>query len=194
MIVAGLDPGPLETAYVLLAEDGRTILDHRDLENNAMLEHFAQTYPLYAEMGGMEIACEMVQHYGTGMAVGAEVFQTVLWIGRFQQKCIEIGAPFYLLYRPSIKQHLCHTVRATDSNVRQALIDLIGPGRFMETVEITTKKGLKRMSRHLSNGPTAGIAKHQWAALAVAVTRHAQAQQLNAINDLPQNSNGRVAG
>lgn len=175
MITLGLDPGPLESAYVLLAEDGKTILAHEDLVNDGMIEYISNSFPLFQEMGGMEIACEMVQHYGSGMPVGAEIFQTVLWVGRFQQKAAEIGAPFFLIFRPHVKQHLCHTVAATDANIRQALIDLIGPVRQMELVKKYNRKGQWQMVKKLTKGPLDGIHDHQWAALAVAVTRRAQA-------------------
>jgi hypothetical protein len=51
-----------------------------------------------------------------------------------------------------VKLHLCNSPRAKDGNVRQALIDRVGPQG--------TKKG---------QGPTYGIKSHEWAALAVAV-------------------------
>jgi len=47
---------------------------------------------------------------------------------------------------------LCGSVRAKDSNIRQALIDRVGP------------QGKKH-----SPGPTYGLAKHDWAALAIAI-------------------------
>jgi hypothetical protein len=59
-----------------------------------------------------------------GMAVGAEVFETVYWSGIFAE------AGRYLtvdrLPRSTIKVHLCGTVKAKDANIRQALIDRSG--------------------------------------------------------------------
>jgi hypothetical protein len=57
-----------------------------------------------------------------------------------------------LIYRKDIKLFLCGTMRAKDANIRQALIDKIGP------------QGTKAQP-----GPTYGIKSHSWAALAVAV-------------------------
>jgi hypothetical protein len=57
-----------------------------------------------------------------------------------------------LIFRKDIKLFLCGTMRAKDANIRQALIDKIGP------------QGTKK-----TPGPTYGIKSHTWAALAVAV-------------------------
>ena len=97
-----------------------------------------------------EVVIEMVACYG--MAVGAEVFETVFWIGRFWEIARrDIGVT--RLYRKDVKMHLCNSMRAKDGNIRQALIDKLGaPG---------TKK---------NPGPTYGIKADIWAALAVAVT------------------------
>jgi hypothetical protein len=92
-------------------------------------------------------AIEMIASYG--MAVGASTFETCVWIGRF----IEVArVDVELIFRKDIKLFLCGTMRAKDANIRQALIDKIGP------------QGTKAQP-----GPTYGIKSHSWAALAVAV-------------------------
>lgn len=84
------------------------------------------------------------------MPVGAEVFETVFWSGRFAQAW---GLNFHRIKRHEVKMHLCHNMRAKDGNIRQALIDKLGP------------QGVKK-----SPGPTYGISGDCWSALAVAVT------------------------
>jgi hypothetical protein len=98
------------------------------------------------------LAVEMIASYG--MPVGAEVFQTCVWIGRF----LECGAATeQLVYRKEVKMHLCGTTRANDGNVRQALLDLYG--------------GKERaLGRKATPGPLYGISGDEWAALGVAVT------------------------
>lgn len=72
------------------------------------------------------LAIEMIASYG--MAVGKEVFETCVWIGRFVQSWKPNESK--LIYRRDVKLHHCHSARATDSNVRQALIDRFGqPGK-----------------------------------------------------------------
>ena len=57
-----------------------------------------------------------------GMSVGREVFDTVLWIGRFYQ-ALNACCPVRLLCRIEEKQHICHNSRANDAAIRRALID-----------------------------------------------------------------------
>lgn len=136
------------------------------------------------------VVCEMVQHYGSGLAVGKETFETVRWIGRFQEAVEARGGRFEILYRPTIKTHLCGSAKAKDGNVRQALIDRFGG----DSVALKGKKcpkckgdGQRRRAKvgdgtplHCpacsgsgwlrKPGPLADITSHMWAALAVAVT------------------------
>jgi len=97
-----------------------------------------------------DLAIEMIASYG--MAVGREVFETCVWVGRFQQAWRDPEA-VKLVYRRDVKLHLCGTSKAKDPNIRQALIDLLG------------KPGTKK-----APGGTYGVASHAWAALAVAAT------------------------
>ena len=147
MIVA-IDPGPVESAVV--SWDGNKIFLARVLPN-----HELRSFLIERWRSEEAVVIEMVASYG--MPVGREVFETVLWIGRFQECCL-LGTPKglpRLVYRLEVKQHLCHDSRAKDSNIRQALIDRFGsPG---------TKK---------APGTLYGIKSHLWAALAVAVYAH----------------------
>jgi hypothetical protein len=133
-----LDPGTTHTAFVQF-ERG-LIIDHGHLPN-------AEIRQILIGREYNSVACEMIASYG--MAVGKEVFQTCVWIGRF----IEVArVDVELIFRKDIKLFLCGTMRAKDANVRQALLDLVGP-----------------QGRKAEPGPTYGIKSHTWAALAVAV-------------------------
>ena len=112
----------------------------------------ADLFELIACHGG-PIAIEMIASYG--MAVGKEVFETCVWIGRFVQAA---GVDrVRLVYRKDVKLHLCGSPRAKDANIRQALIDRWG-GKA-EAVGTVKRPG-----------PLYGVKSHAWAALAVAVT------------------------
>lgn len=154
MNILAIDPGPVQSALVLLGPDRKII--QASIESN---KHVASilgarwwTRSLGAP-GWPHVAIEMIASYG--MPVGAEVFETCAWIGRFESAYAdeELTARYF---RKDIKLHLCGSNRARDSNVRQALIDLLGPA------------GIKT-----NPGPTYGIKKDMWSALAVAIyARH----------------------
>ena len=138
-----IDPGTTHSGYVVMDADGVQLSGVA--ENGEMFELIAAH--------GSNIAIEMIASYG--MAVGREVFETCLWIGRFMQA----AGPdrVRLVYRKDVKLHLCGSPRAKDANIRQALIDRWG-GKA-EAVGNVKKPG-----------PLYGVKSHAWAALGVAVT------------------------
>jgi hypothetical protein len=138
MTILALDPGPKESAFVLW--DGARVIEAAHWPNADIRQVLIGREYDFA-------ACEMIASYG--MAVGREVFETCVWIGRFAEVAMR---PVQLVYRRDVKLHLCHSPRAKDANVRQALIDRLGP------------QGTKK-----NPGPTYGMKSHLWAALAVGV-------------------------
>lgn len=139
-----IDPGTTHSGIVIMVDGRVTASDV--LPNSEILDELAIHR-------GTPVAIEMIASYG--MAVGAEVFQTCLWIGRFMQ----VAGPerVRLVYRRDVKLHLCGSPRAKDPNVRQALIDRWG-GKA-EAIGNVKKPG-----------PLYAVKSHAWAALGVAVT------------------------
>lgn len=146
MRVLAIDPGPVESAYVVY--DG-SVLEFNKLPNDKMLGTLATQY--LSSMNDC-LVVEMIESFG--MSVGKEVFETVWWTGRFCQ----LGEPFHRVYRKEVKMHLCKSMRAKDANIRQALIDRFGPGKE------------KAIGKKKSPGPLYGLSGDCWSALAVAVT------------------------
>ncbi len=144
MRILSIDPGNTQSGVVLW--DG-SVRFSAQLQNEDVLKILDNPPPY--EYGRNILAIEMVACYG--MAVGKEVFETCVWIGRFQERSVRLGGPVQLVYRHQVKIHLCHTMKAKDPNIRQALIDKHGP--------VGTKK---------APGKLFGISGHLWAALAVA--------------------------
>lgn len=70
------------------------------------------------------VVIEMIASYG--MAVGQEVFDTCVWIGRFFEQFD--STPRALVKRLPVKLHHCHAANATDANIRRALLDRFAPG------------------------------------------------------------------
>lgn len=150
MLILALDPGPVETGWVVFSrKDG--LIGSGVTPNVAMLPHIENISDADVDDPGQcTLAIEMIASYG--MAVGKDVFETCVWIGRFMQTW-HTPQDVQLVYRRDVKMHLCNSPKAKDTNVRQALIDLIGP------------QGTKK-----APGPTYGVKSHAWAALGVAVT------------------------
>ena len=98
------------------------------------------------------VVIEKIESYG--MAVGAEVFDTVFWAGWFAEAVHRV--PVVLLPRRAVKLALCGDSRAKDANIRQALLDRFG--------------GSAAVGRKASPGPLYGISRDVWSALAIAVT------------------------
>ena len=162
MRILAIDPGSERSAMLLLA-DGKP--ERFDIFDNAQVEavilncKFAAWKLPSGEIVALSpdrFVCEMIASYG--MPVGREVFETCVWIGRFCAAAEQAGLRANRIYRKDEKMHLCHSMKATDANIRAALIDRFGPGREKA---IGTKK---------APGPLYGIHDDVWAALAVAVT------------------------
>ena len=70
------------------------------------------------------LVIEMIANYG--MAVGKTVFDTCVWIGRFIEIAEHRHTETEYIYRKDEKMNICHSMKAKDSNIRQALIDRFG--------------------------------------------------------------------
>ena len=120
-MILAVDPGSTESAFVVVGEDCRPRLADK-IPNRELLELLDRDL-------GDALAIEMVASYG--MPVGAEVFETVYWVGRFAQRWNHRFADrdeAQLVYRRDIKLHHCGSVRANDANIAQALVDRFAPG------------------------------------------------------------------
>lgn len=144
MRILAIDPGTEESGWCLL-QDG--VVVESGVSSNPDLLYKVLTWGGYSKD---VLAIEMIASYG--MPVGREVFETCVWIGRIQQAW-KMPWAVRLVYRRDVKLHLCGNAKAKDANIRQALLDLIGP------------QGTKK-----APGPTYGVKSHAWAALGVAAT------------------------
>lgn len=143
MIIVGIDPGNTHSAAVIV-NDG-VIVNHCYLPNAEFLEWCE----IYRDCKDIDVVVEMIASYG--MPVGREVFETCVFIGRLQAL---FGETMKRVTRIQVKSTICHSAKAKDSNIRQALIDIYGP--------VGTQK---------NPGGTFGLSGDKWAALAVATAR-----------------------
>jgi hypothetical protein len=142
-MILGIDPGPFESACVWW--DGEKISGF-GINKNAVVSDVISS-PHYPKA---VVAVEHLQCFG--MAVGKEVFETAYWIGHFRCQAINARRMFLPVFRSEIKMYYCNSMRAKDSNIRQALIDRFG------------KPGTKK-----APGLTYGIHGDIWSAFAIAV-------------------------
>ena len=151
-MILAIDPGNKESGYVLLDKNLKPI-QFGKIENKLLLS------AIYDHLLDTEhIAIEMVASYG--MAVGREVFDTCVWIGRFYEAVEQIdNVKPQLIYRKDEKMNLCHSMKANDSTITQALVD-----RFAYGVR-NHGKGTKK-----EKGWFYGFKKDIWQAYAVAAT------------------------
>lgn len=139
--VLAIDPGNIESAYCLIDKVTYKPVEFGKISNEEVLNKIKNLSYNY-------LAIEMIASYG--MPVGKEVFETCVWIGRFIQASYCYGE---YIYRKEEKINLCGSMKAKDSNIRQALIDRFG--------EVGTKK---------KQGFFYGFKKDIWAAFAVGCT------------------------
>ena len=152
-MILAIDPGNIESAFVMWTGD--SILGKNKVKNEELLKELqSKTFLLECDT----VTIEMVASYG--MSVGKTVFDTCVWIGRFIQACEENNIKWNLAYRIDIKNHICHSSKANDSNVIQALIDRFGDTHNHGKYSKGTKK---------NPGFFYEFSKDVWQAFAVAV-------------------------
>ena len=128
MRILAIDPGNTESGYALIDSSNCKPVDIGKIPNDQLLDRLFEWFD-----GGEgivnKVAIEMIASYG--MAVGKEVFETCVWIGRYRQVVDSFAAfdtPCDLVYRADVKLHHCHTSKAKDSNITQALVDRFASG------------------------------------------------------------------
>ena len=151
-VILAIDPGNTDSGFVVVVHDGARIvrvLSKGKVKNEDMLDI------VEAASESWDVAIEMVASYG--MAVGLEVFDTCVWVGRFTQAAQ--GRRIERIYRKEEKLYLCGKLTAKDSNITQALVDRFAPG------QPNRGKGTAK-----NPGFFHGFSKDMWAAMAVATT------------------------
>lgn len=129
MRLLAIDPGSTESAYIIIDQDTRAPIELGKMPNGALLNHLWGSYHTDWLGAGDPVVIEMVASYG--MPVGAEVFDTCVWIGRFAEAAGRDADWDYatLVKRQPVKLHHCHSPKATDATVKQALIDRFAYGQ-----------------------------------------------------------------
>lgn len=152
-VLLAIDPGTTESAYCFIDNETYKPLQADKIPNEKLLTMLLDRSPMCPG----DLAIEMVASYG--MPVGAEVFETCVWIGRLIQAMDQAPVTIDYVYRMEERQTICHSSKASDANITQALID-----RFAKGVS-NHGKGTKK-----EPGWFYGFRKDIWQAYAVGVT------------------------
>lgn len=154
MRVFAIDPGNTQSAYCVVDAETLRPLDFAKIPNED-LRDYIRDYRFEEEDRAV---VEMIESFG--MAVGKEVFETAVWIGRFSERLDrKLLHPADRVYRKEEKLHICRSTRAKDTNIRHALID-----RFCSH-DFQNGKGTKANPDFFY-----GFKADIWAAYAVALT------------------------
>lgn len=116
--ILAIDPGNEYSGYVVIGAEDMRPLEIGKVENKLVIERV-----LKADFD--ELIIEMVASYG--MPVGRSVFETCVHIGRLMQAASSVSIKTARLYRQDVKLNICHSNRATDATITQALIDRFAP-------------------------------------------------------------------
>ena len=141
MIVLGIDPGPTVSGVVWFdLEKQEVVRSEGSLPTESALEEVRRGKH---DMVALEVIKALYAH------VGESTVQTIQYVGRIVEAAHERDTPLVGMTPQEIKQAVCGTGAAKDPAVRQAIIDKLGP------------PGIKA-----DPGPTYGVTKHAWRALA----------------------------
>lgn len=144
MEILSLDVGTIESAYCIINYDNYKPLKFGKIDNEELLKIVKkEKYDI--------LVYEEFQSYG--MPIGESTIRSITWNGRYIQSALDKNIPVYPIYRKEEKINLCHSMKAKDSNIRQALIDRFG--------DVGTKK---------NQGFFYGFKKDIWSAFAVGCT------------------------
>ena len=150
MEILSLDVGTFESAFCLIDSKTYKPLKFGKIDNNELLKVVkSETYD--------KLIYEEFQSYG--MAIGQSTIISITWNGRYIQSALDRNINVNAIYRKEEKMNLCGSMKAKDSNIRQALID-----RFAQ-FDFKNGKGTKKEQDFFY-----GFSKDIWAAYAVGIT------------------------
>lgn len=154
--VFAIDPGDKFSAYAIYFPDTHAVYKADKVSNQTMRKILIESVELY----NCEYAIEMIASYG--MPVGANVFNTCVWIGQFKEVLRARKKAAYFIYRKDVKMHLCGATKGVnDAVIRRRIMDMFPQTGGGKKPVIGTKT---------QPGPLYGMANDMWAALAVALT------------------------
>lgn len=156
-MILAIDPANEYSAFILVKNDLSKVVDKGKIPNKDLQEYI---HDAFTDGDDIEhVVIEGIQSFG--MPVGQTTFETCYFIGRLQEQLERFDIVPTLIYRKDEKMALCHSMKATDATIRQALIDLFAPNTPNKG------KGTKK-----EPGYFYGFKADVWSAMAIAYTYH----------------------
>ena len=153
MGILSIDVGTTETGFCLIDKGTYRPIRFGKISNEELLQIVKnEDYDI--------LIYEEFQSYG--MPIGISTITSITWNGRYIQSALDREKKVDYIYRKEEKMNLCGSMKAKDSNIRQALIDRFG--------EVGTKKNQGWFYR---------FKKDIWSAYAVGVTWLDKQKELN---------------
>jgi len=158
-LILAIDPGNERSGWALclhssgIEKQGRQQIFR--IEDCGIDENFKVGDRIRRSSVACKIVIEGMDH--TGMPVGKEVFETLMWIGRFDNEAGQMHRSVDIIQRREVRLNMCGSSWAKDANIKQAVIDRLGP--------VGTVKAPGPMHIVRRNG-----GKHIWQALGLAIT------------------------
>ncbi|MBN93401.1 MAG: hypothetical protein CL928_04915 [Deltaproteobacteria bacterium] len=146
--VLAIDPGTTQSAWAVV-RGGGTVTTFGKEPNETLLEAIRDK-----GRGWHTVDCLIVEGMTSyGKPVGTEVFETLVWTGRF----LEAWEPGESdrISRRDVKKIVCGTTHSRDSDVRRCIIE-----RY-------TEDGMDAIGTKKEPGPLYGVAGDVWSAIAV---------------------------
>lgn len=116
-MILAIDVGTTETGYCLIEKETYKPIKFGKISNEELLK-------IVKEEEYDELVYEEFQSYG--MPIGISTITSITWNGRYIQSALDRNKKVGFVYRKEEKINLCNSMKAKDSNIRQALIDRFG--------------------------------------------------------------------
>jgi hypothetical protein len=166
MNILAIDPGTEQSGFVVV-DECLNILDKgiinneqfRDYINSKFTLHLTGLSDLTTDIRDFQFqqpVALVIEGMTLYRAVSEDSIQTLIWIGRFKERFLDISNLYAEIKRSGVRKHL---EADSDAGVVAALVDRFGGG------SMKTAKGTKKVP-----GKFHGFKSHIWSAFAVAVT------------------------
>ena len=127
--ILAIDPGNKESAFCLLGPDLRPLRfakQYNDIAFCSMCDALIEIKDEIVSMDEIPVAIEWIQCFG--MPVGDEVIETAAWAGKLEDRFQQTGFHTVRIKRTDEKMAICHSTRANDATIKQALVDRFASG------------------------------------------------------------------